>query len=160
MNRLALLSLVCVMAATACLGSSASRPAPAATHLEIAYSIGSPTRTAAAVRRGCPRGARCHVTRLAPGVWTLAVDRTLTCDPPGGGYPSPTRACQALADLERILHTQPRIVCGCAATIGISAGAHGLLDGRLATVPLDPCTYCDQGSGAQHDLQILTPNAT
>ncbi len=90
----------------------------------------------------------------------LRVQRTLTCDPAGGDYANPAAACRALAGLERVLHSRQRFACACAAFIGIDPSAHGLLDGVTATVPLDSCTYCDQGSPVQHDLQVLTPGAT
>ena len=165
MGRFVALALVVTLAATACVGGAASAPTRTAlsARLVVTYTLGQPKRSVGAVDGTCPPGARCSPQSLpgfTPRKWMLRVQRTLTCGPSGGDYANPGAACRALAALERVLHSKPRFVCSCAITIGIEPSAHGLLDGVTTTVPLDSCTYCNQGSPVQHDLQVLTPGAT
>jgi hypothetical protein len=88
------------------------------------------------------------------------VQRPLRCSPAAGGYRAPAAACAALAGLVRLRRTHPRNVCYCALALGRPPVAGGRFDAHPVTIPLDPCSYCGDGSGATADLAILAPHAT
>jgi hypothetical protein len=156
--------------AAGCLGSAAPKTTPSttiststsvqapATQVVIRYSIGSSARSAGAVGTRCPARAACKpalVRGASPRAWVLAVSRTLTCNPAGGGYRDPAAACLALRDFARRYARGSPGACPCPLQIGIPGTAIGDLDGRAVKLPVDFCTACGLGGHAGADVRTL-----
>jgi len=132
---------------------------PLLTRVRVGYSLPwRRTRTAAV--RECGGEARCRVVRAQPRIWVADVHRRLSCGrAPAGDYLNPARACRALRILGAVWHAKPQLVCACPAVlVGSLAGrVRGTIAGARVDIPLDPCSLCDMGAGAERAAGVLTP---
>lgn len=144
-------------------GCASAKPAP--TQVTITYPVRRVERSATPVTGSCPAQARCRVELIPysrPHAWVLVARRSLRCGPASGAYPNPAEACRALEDLNRSRRHRAEVACGCPfASSGVTATAHGRLNGHQVTLPLGGfCTDCGLGGSAIRDIHVLTPGTT
>ena len=145
MGKLAVVLIVVVVAATACLGGSTS----ATKVTGGASSVSARTRLRIAV-------GSYSTQRLAPPAGTphFTRDYTLTCQPTGGTMPDAAAACAALADL------QHRRIGGCIGVLsmgGWTADLTGAFQGRPYDLDLTAAySWCGQSRAVLHDYWVLS----
>jgi hypothetical protein len=138
--------LVC---AAGCSGHSAAHTA---TRLTVTYATGSGNRLGT-----CPTGAACSVTttRLNPSLPIRVARFTLRCDPAGGTYPHPRRACIVMAGYVALArHPQPN-GCACPGS-AYPDRVVGHFRGRRVRLSLSACAACGDGY-ASADAAALMP---
>jgi hypothetical protein len=175
MARIGVLLLLTMLVVAGCLGGSAATSNPSQTSTSqhavgnavrwtISYGVGREQRRRAEVPP-CPSEAICKLVQ-DPDVtfssgqhgWTRIATRRLTCPTATGDYADPTRACEALSRLRRILTRNVLVACGCLLMANVPGKALAVINGRHVVVPLDFCTYCGRGTNTTtSDLAALQP---